>query len=147
MSATAARVAIVAADFNRHIVDPMIDAATAELRAGGAVDSRLVRVAGSYEAPLIVDALLRRGDTDAVVVLGYIERGETLHGEVMGHVVHAALVELQLRHRKPVGIGIIGPGATLSQAEARRDSSARSAVRAVLRNWAALRELDAAESI
>lgn len=142
MPASAARVAIVAADFNRQIVDPMIDAATAELSAAGAAVSRLVRVTGSYEAPLIVDALLARGGIDAVVVLGYIEKGETLHGEVMGHVVHAALVELQLRHQRPVGIGIIGPGATLPQAEARKDGSARSAVRAVLRNIAILRELN-----
>ena len=32
-----------------------------------------------------------------LITLGYIERGETQHGEVMGHVVHRALVELQLR--------------------------------------------------
>ena len=55
---------------------------------------------------------------DGLVVLGYIERGETLHGEVMGHVVHTALVQLQLKYRKPVGIGIIGPGATAEQAQA-----------------------------
>ena len=68
-----------------------------------------------------------------LVVLGYIERGETLHGEVMGHVVHAALVQLQLSHRKPIGLGIIGPGATAEQAEARKVSSARAAVHAALR--------------
>ena len=70
---------------------------------------------GSYEMPLIADVLLGREDVDALVVLGYIERGETLHGEVMGNVVHAALVQLQLKHRKPMGLGVIGPGATPEQ--------------------------------
>jgi hypothetical protein len=39
----------------------------------------------------------------------------------MGHVVHAAIVDLSLQHQKAVGIGIIGLGATLAQAEARRE--------------------------
>ena len=133
-----ARVAIVAADFNKQIVEPMIETALAETAAAGAELARLVHVAGAYETPLVVDALLGRDDADLVVVLGYIERGQTLHGEVMGHVVHAALVELQLRHKKPVGIGIIGPGATLEQAEARKHGAARAAVVAALRNREAL---------
>jgi len=89
--------------------------------------------------PLIADALLARADVDAVVVLGYIERGETLHGEVMGHVVHSTLVQLQLQHKKPVGLGIVGPGASAEQAEVRKVSSARSAVRAALGNLERLR--------
>ena len=62
--------------------------------------------------------------TDAVVVLGHIERGETLHGEVMGHVVQHALVQLQFKYRKPVGVGIIGPGATAEQADVRKHETA-----------------------
>ena len=89
---------------------------------------------------MLADALLGRRDVDAVVVLGFIERGETLHGEVMGHVVHRALVESGLRAKKPVGLGIIGPGATLPQAKVRKEPSARAAVRAVVRSLAALGE-------
>ncbi|MBY0231090.1 MAG: 6,7-dimethyl-8-ribityllumazine synthase [Gemmataceae bacterium] len=132
------RLAIVAADFNKAIVEPMIETATAEIAAAGAALARLVRVAGAYELPLVVDALLARADIDAVVALGHIERGQTLHGEVMGHVVHAALVDLQLHHQKPAGLGIIGPGATEEQAEARKIGSARAAVAAVLRSLEAL---------
>jgi 6,7-dimethyl-8-ribityllumazine synthase len=59
----------------------------------------------------------------------------------MGHVVHAALVQLQLRYRKPAGIGIIGPGATLEQAATRKEPYARAAVRAMLASLKCLREL------
>jgi 6,7-dimethyl-8-ribityllumazine synthase len=58
----------------------------------------------------------------------------------MGHVVQQTLVDLQLKHRKPVGIGIIGPGATLEQAEKRKVDYARAAVRAAVRSWSVLRE-------
>lgn len=126
------RLAIVVADFNRAIIDVMVASAQAEAKAEGATIQSVIRVPGAYEVPLVLARALGRADVDAAVVLGFIERGETLHGEVMGHVVHAAIVDLSLQHEKAVGIGIIGPGATLAQAEARRDGYARAAVRAAL---------------
>ncbi len=132
------RVAILAAEFNQKLMDAMIEAALNEVAAVGAALVRVVRVPGSYEIPLIADALLAQDGVDALVVLGYIERGETLHGEVMGHVVHNALVQLQLRYRKPAGVGIIGPGATAAQAETRKIDYACAAVRAAVRNCAVL---------
>jgi len=135
------RCAILAAEFARAIVDVMIDEASREAAAGGADVVKVVRVPGAYETPLIADALLADPAVDFLVVLGFIERGETQHGEVMGHIVQQTLVDLQLKHRKPVGIGIIGPGATVDQAEVRKMDYARAAVRAALHNWNALREL------
>ena len=132
--ASGKRVVIVAAEFNKELVDAMIDAARNELDISGAVLVRTVRVPGSYEVPLIADLQMAQENVDALVVLGYIERGETLHGEVMGHVVQNALVKLQLRYHKPIGIGIIGPGATAEQAQLRKTAYARSAVQAALRS-------------
>ena len=130
----APRLALVAAEFNRPLVDVMVASALDEAKKEGAlVALEPARVPGCYETPLVVSKLIARKDVDGVIVLGYIERGETQHGEVMGHVVHAALVGLALEHGKPVGVGIIGPGATQAQAELRKDPYARAAVRAALR--------------
>ena len=139
VKAAAPRLAIVAAEFNRLLVDAMVEAALDEARREGArVTMAPVRVPGCYETPIVTAALIARRDVDAVVVLGYIERGKTQHGEVMGLVVQGALVKLAIEHRKPVGIGIIGPGATQQQAEERKDPYARAAVRAALSAIAAL---------
>ena len=135
------RLALVVAEFNRSIVDAMVAGAEDEARAAGATIVASARVPGTYEVPLLLARALRRGDVDAAIVLGYIERGETQHGEVMGHVVHRAIVELSLKYEKPVGIGIIGPGAIVAQAEARKDAYARAAVRAALASCAALAAL------
>jgi 6,7-dimethyl-8-ribityllumazine synthase len=136
------RLAFVAAEFNRPLVDHMALAARDEAaKLGGEVIAE-VRVPGSYEIPLVLSHLLARGKVDAAVVLGYIERGETLHGEVMGQVVHRSIVDLELATRKPVGIGIIGPGATPAQAETRKDDYARAAVRAAAASLAALASLE-----
>jgi 6,7-dimethyl-8-ribityllumazine synthase len=140
MSARKWRLVIVAAEFNKALVDAMVAAAENEVAAAGAELVRTIRVSGSYEVPLIAELHLAMGTVDAVVALGYIERGETLHGEVMGHVVHSALVEMQLRHRKPIGMGIIGPGATEEQAQVRKVRSAVAAVKAALRSCELLRD-------
>jgi 6,7-dimethyl-8-ribityllumazine synthase len=129
----APRLAVLVAEFNRPLVDRMLRSALDEAKKLGARVTLTVRVPGSYETPLAAEVVLRRSAIDALVVLGYIERGETQHGEVMGGVVHRALVEASLRHEKPIGLGFIGPGATRRHAEARKDEYARAAVRAATR--------------
>jgi 6,7-dimethyl-8-ribityllumazine synthase len=136
------RFAIVAAQFNKPLVDAMVASAREEAAASGIEITREIRLPGCYELPLVVSAILPRKKVDGLVVLGYIERGETLHGEVMGHVVHRALVDLQIEHGKPIGIGIIGPGATPQQADLRKEGYARSAVKAAFASAQALASLD-----
>lgn len=136
------KLAVVVAEFNRRLVDAMLRSAEAEADEHGAKIVRVVRVPGSYETPLVAEVLFERRNVDALVVLGYIERGETQHGEVMGHAVHRALLDASLRHRKPIGFGFIGPGALPRQAEKRKDEYARAAVRAAVRMLDVLEELE-----
>lgn len=123
---------IVTSVFHKEISETMVAAAEKILLANGADVIEVVRVPGAYEFPMAVQRLLDDERITLAVVLGYIEKGDTLHGEVMGHVVHRALVELQLSYRKPVGLGIIGPGATAEQAAARQVGYAEDAAKAAL---------------
>lgn len=126
-------IAIIAAEFNKPLITVMIDTAVKTAAELGA-EVRLTRtVPGCYELPLLVRKAIVLSSVDAVVALGYIERGETLHGEVMGHTIHRALVDLSLQYQKPVSFGIIGPGATPEQADVRKESYAAAAVRAAMR--------------
>ena len=63
------------------------------------------------EIPLALDRMLSSDDVDGAFCLGIIEKGETDHGLVMGQGVVKTILELQLVHNKPIGLGIIGPGA------------------------------------
>jgi 6,7-dimethyl-8-ribityllumazine synthase len=122
---------IVAAEYNKPLIDGMITVVLEEFKTHDLTLARILRVPGCYELPITADMELAKPDVAGLVVLGYIERGETLHGEVMGHVVHRSLVELQLKVKKPIGLGIIGPGATEEQALVRQSSCAKNAVYAV----------------
>ena len=49
----------------------------------------------------------------------------------MGNAVIKSVVDLQLTHNKPIGLGIIGPGAEAHHIEPRLEPHARAAVNAV----------------
>ena len=76
-----ARIGIVAARFNDGIVSRLLEAALDTLaRYGLNRDGILVvRVPGAFELPLAARWIAQRGETDAIVALGAVIRGDTPH--------------------------------------------------------------------
>jgi 6,7-dimethyl-8-ribityllumazine synthase len=91
------------------------------------------KVPGSYDMPLVVQALLEKDDVDAVVTLGAIVRGKTKHDEVIAHVLANKIADLGLQHNKPVALGVAGPGMTWGEAEARTNEYANRSVNAAVK--------------
>ena len=88
-------------------------------------------VPGAYDMPIVVDALLQKKDVDAVVTLGAIIKGQTKHDEVIANSTAKSLTELSIKHKKPVSLGITGPGMQERHALARIRPVAERAVEAV----------------
>ena len=122
---------IVCGSFHREQVERMLKFAIDEASSKNWEVSEVVWVPGSMEAPLAIDRMLQSTEVHGAVVLGIIERGETDHGLVMGQSVTKSVIELQIKHNKPIGLGIIGPGAEPEHIEPRLEPHARSAVGAV----------------
>tara|TARA_Y100000589_G_scaffold285806_1_gene285540 strand:- start:617 stop:1012 length:396 start_codon:yes stop_codon:yes gene_type:complete len=122
---------IVCGSFHREQVERMLKFAIDEAISKNWEVSEVVWVPGSMEAPLAIDRMLQSTEIQGAVVLGIIERGETDHGFVMGQSVTKSVIELQIKHNKPIGLGIIGPGADPEHIEPRIEPHARSAVGAV----------------
>jgi 6,7-dimethyl-8-ribityllumazine synthase len=129
---TSVRIGVVIGMFHRDMAEDMLGAAKSVASANGATIAEIYRIPGSMDAVLPCKWLMQREDIDAVVVLGVIEKGETLHGQVMGHEVTNHLLRLSLDFDKPLGFGIVGPGATIEQARVRATKHAEAAVRAAL---------------
>ena len=125
------RLGIVCGSFHRNEVERMLEYARDEASSKNWEVADVAWGPGSMEAPLALDRMLHREDIDGAVVLGIIERGETDHGLVMGQSVTKAVIELQITHNKPIGLGIIGPGAEPEHIEPRLEPHARAAVGAV----------------
>ncbi len=122
---------IVCGSFHREHVERMLQFAIDEASSNNWEVCDVVWVPGSMEAPLALDRMLQKEGIQGAVVLGIIERGETDHGLVMGQSVTKSVIELQIKYNKPIGLGIIGPGADPEHIEPRLEPHARSAVGAV----------------
>ncbi|WP_261164966.1 6,7-dimethyl-8-ribityllumazine synthase [Microbacterium sp. Marseille-Q6965] len=98
-------VVIVAGTWHEQITDGLIAGARRTLEAAGA-NHRLVRVAGSFELPVVAKAALEAG-ADAVVALGVIIRGGTPHFEFVSSAATDGLTRVALDTGKPVGFGVL----------------------------------------
>ena len=124
-------IAVVCGSFHKSEIERMLEWARDESNALGLDIVDVVWVPGAMEVPLAIDRLLADDDIEGVACLGIIERGQTQHGLAMGQAVIKTIIELQLVHEKPVGLGIIGPGAEPEHIEPRLEPNARAAVAAI----------------
>jgi 6,7-dimethyl-8-ribityllumazine synthase len=99
------RVVVVAGTWHETITNGLIAGATRTLEASG-VAHEIVRVAGSFELPVVSKAALEAG-ADAVVALGVIIRGGTPHFEFVSSAATDGLTRVALDTGKPVGFGVL----------------------------------------
>ena len=124
-------IALVCGSFHREFIEQMLDHARQEATQHELEVLEVVWVPGAMEIPLAIDRLLANDEIDGVACLGIIEKGQTQHGLAMGQAVIKSIIELQLVHEKPVGLGIIGPGAEPEHIEPRLEPHARASVAAI----------------
>ena len=123
------KIAAVCGSFHKKEIESMFEYALDEAKKHSIEISEVIWGPGSMEGPLALNRVI--ANYDAAICLGIIEKGETLHGSAMGNAVIKSVVDLQLTHNKPIGLGIIGPGAEAHHIEPRLEPHARAAVNAV----------------
>jgi 6,7-dimethyl-8-ribityllumazine synthase len=100
--------AIVASRYNARYVNAMLSAAGTELRRARVSDIRIIRVPGAFEIALAAKRLARAAhdgsgtSLSAIICLGVILRGQTVHAAHIGEAVSRALMDIQLAHEIPV---------------------------------------------
>ncbi len=123
--ASGLRIAILATQWNLDVVDALVKGAGECLADWGiaAEHQREFRAPGAYELPLAADRILA-GGYDGVVVLGAVIRGDTPHFDFVAGECSRGLMDVQIKHGKPVGFGVLtvntpqqavdraGPGST-----------------------------------
>jgi len=153
------KIAIVVSRYNSDITDALLQGALETLKENRvkAKNIDLAYVPGSFELPLAVARFARlraysaeatlaakagRGSGgqakskkyDGIIALGSIVRGETDHDFFLATAVTNALMDIQIEHGIPVGLGVLTTN-NLAQARARSRGSHNNggnAARAVL---------------
>jgi 6,7-dimethyl-8-ribityllumazine synthase len=106
-----ARALIVEARFYDDIQDALMEGALAELKAAS-VAHEVITVPGALEIPaaiaIALDAAENEGQPyDAVIALGCVIRGDTIHFEIVSMESSRALMDLAVARQIPLGNGII----------------------------------------
>lgn len=144
--ASGARIAVVASSWHPVVMDGLIAGALNGLADANALHSTLVRVPGSFELPIVVQAYARAG-YDAVIALGVIIRGGTPHFEYVSTAVADGLSRVALETGVPIGFGLLTCDDE-EQAVDRaglvdsREDKGREAAEAALATWQVLSTVD-----
>lgn len=106
-----ARALIVEARFYDDIQDALLEGALAELKAAGLTHD-VITVTGALEIPaaiaIALDAAQGSGKPyEAVIALGCVIRGDTIHFEIVSMESSRALMDLAVARKIPLGNGII----------------------------------------
>ncbi|HEV2156588.1 6,7-dimethyl-8-ribityllumazine synthase [Bradyrhizobium sp.] len=106
-----ARALIVEARFYDDLQDALLDGAVTELKAAGLTHD-VITVPGALEIPaavaIAVDAAAANGKPyDAVIALGCVIRGDTIHFEIVSQESSRALMDLAVARKLPLGNGIL----------------------------------------
>lgn len=107
-SSSPASYAIVASKFNEVFVQSLVDNAHSELSAlEPKANIVLIWTPGAFEIPLFVQAAAELKRFQAIIALGVILEGETLHAHLIAEAVSRALLEISLKHKLPVVHGVL----------------------------------------
>jgi 6,7-dimethyl-8-ribityllumazine synthase len=100
------RVAIIAASWHEQVMSGLIAGASRACASAGA-EAVVIRVAGSFELPVVAKACAISKRFDALVALGVVIRGGTPHFEFVCEAATAGLNRVALDHLIPVGFGLL----------------------------------------
>lgn len=107
--ATGRRFAIVVSRFNGEVTEGLLRGARAAL-AEAKVDPAgvtLVRVPGAFEIPLAALKLAESGRFDAVITLGCLIKGETMHFEYIASAAAQGIMEAATATGVPITFGVL----------------------------------------
>lgn len=122
------RIAIVVSRYNASVTDALCAGALHAAREHGRVACDVLDASGAFEVVPIAASAARSRRFDAVVAIGCIIKGETIHDRVLGDAVTQGLASIAIATGKPVGLGVLTVD-TPAQARARAGGSARDSYR------------------
>ena len=103
------RFAIVVARFNEEITEGLLAGARRALAEAQVADEHvtIVRVPGSFEIPLAALRLARSGTFDAVICIGCLIKGDTMHFEYIASATSHGIMEASMTTGVPVAFGVL----------------------------------------
>jgi 6,7-dimethyl-8-ribityllumazine synthase len=107
LDASDMRLAAVAARFNGHITERLLEGARAALSARDGSELVVHWVPGAFEIPLVAKRLAASGTVDAVICLGAVIRGATAHFDFVAGPCASGVASAALETGIPIVFGVL----------------------------------------
>jgi 6,7-dimethyl-8-ribityllumazine synthase len=147
LAAPGYRFAIVVSRFNEEITGGLLKGARARLTEASVRDEDLtiVRVPGAFEIPVTAQRLAESGMYDAIICLGCLIKGDTMHFEYIAEAASHGIAQAAAATGVPIAFGVLTT-MTEEQAMARAGDNAgnkgREAAAAAVEMATLFRRLD-----
>jgi 6,7-dimethyl-8-ribityllumazine synthase len=143
------RFAIVVSRFNEEITEGLLQGARERLAEASVPDENvtIIRVPGAFEIPIAGQRLGESGEYDAVICLGCLIKGETMHFEYIAEAASHGIMQAAAATGIPMAFGVL---TTLTEEQAVERSRSgpgnkgREAAAAALEMATLFRKLDEA---
>ncbi len=101
--------AIVVAEWNEEITEPLYQGAYQALIQSGVKKNHITRVnvPGSFELPLAAQWQAEKKEINAVICLGCVIQGDTAHFDYICQGVTYGIMKVSLKTNKPVAFGVL----------------------------------------
>jgi 6,7-dimethyl-8-ribityllumazine synthase len=108
-TATGYRFAIVVSRFNEEITDGLLKGACAALESAQVRgdDVTLIRVPGAFEIPVTARRVAETGRFDAIICLGCVIKGDTMHFEYIASAVSQGIMDVGTATGIPITFGVL----------------------------------------
>ena len=108
LSATGMKMALIVSRFNSFLTEQLVKGAEdAFVRMGGdTANLTLIRVPGAYEIPVVAKKLAAK-KLDAIIALGAVVQGATVHADLINQATAKAFSEISVETGVPVINGVV----------------------------------------
>jgi len=109
LDGTNVRVGIIKTRWNSETVNNLVTGAKDALKACNVSDANIfeTEVPGAYELPLAARFLALSGTVDAIICVGVLIKGDTLHFEYICDAVSSGIMNVGLQTMTPVVFGVL----------------------------------------
>ena len=143
------KISIIASKFNEFITKRLLTGCLEELAHYGVSDKDItvVWVPGSFEIPLTALRIAKKKNVHAVICLGSVIRGETLHYELVAQEVANGIMQVSLKTGKPIIFSVLATDTVdlaYKRSEEKGDNKGKDAAVAAIEMIDTLKQVSAA---
>ena len=99
------KICIVVSDYYKEISENLLKGSVTELKKKGYNNIKIKYVSGAFEIPNLISRNINK--FNAFLALGCIIKGETDHYYFISQAVTIGLMNLSIKSKKPIGLGIL----------------------------------------